>query len=202
MFKNFASDALGLSDIGKVISPADYNQTDSDDYILAEEGEHIYMLIKTKSDEYCFTNRAFIHVDGTSAMSKKRTMRRYEYLANDLTDVRLETAGTIDLDIEIEFIIGNNPIKIDIHKKYIKEITQLYKALVSIAQTMYKNGYKYETAERCLQIAANSVGRASGEEEISTAYQKILSISHDYYFEQQSKYYTEDFGFIYERYIR
>lgn len=39
MLKKFASDALGLSDIGKVIEPQDYDKTDSDDYVLHEIGE-------------------------------------------------------------------------------------------------------------------------------------------------------------------
>ncbi|MFM7408629.1 MAG: hypothetical protein ACKO3K_18720 [Cuspidothrix sp.] len=39
MFKNMAMDALGLSDIGAVIKPEDYNKVDSDDYVLHEEGE-------------------------------------------------------------------------------------------------------------------------------------------------------------------
>lgn len=31
MLKKFASDALGLSDIGKIIGPEDYDKTDADD---------------------------------------------------------------------------------------------------------------------------------------------------------------------------
>lgn len=31
MFKNFASDTLGLSDISKIIPPSQFNQTDIDD---------------------------------------------------------------------------------------------------------------------------------------------------------------------------
>ena len=54
MFKNFASDALGLSDIGKIIPPSQFHQTDIDDYIFHEDGEKIYFVIKSKSDEYCF----------------------------------------------------------------------------------------------------------------------------------------------------
>ena len=46
MFKKIASDALGLSDIGKVISPKDYDKVDSDDYIMHEDGEKIYFVIK------------------------------------------------------------------------------------------------------------------------------------------------------------
>ena len=36
MFKNLASDALGLSDIGKIIPPSQFNQTDIDDYIFTK----------------------------------------------------------------------------------------------------------------------------------------------------------------------
>lgn len=74
MFKNFASDALGLSDIGKIIPPSQFNQTDIDDYIFHEDNERIYFVIKSKMDEYCFTNTAFIHLDGQSATSKKRML--------------------------------------------------------------------------------------------------------------------------------
>ena len=52
MFTKIASDALGLSDIGKIISPSDYHKVDSDDYIFNEDGEKIFYLIKSKSDEY------------------------------------------------------------------------------------------------------------------------------------------------------
>lgn len=58
MFKKIASDALGLSDIGKIIQPDNFDKTESDDYVLDEEGEQIHFLIKSKSDEYCFTNRS------------------------------------------------------------------------------------------------------------------------------------------------
>lgn len=70
MFKKIAADALGLSDIGVVVQREDYDKTDADDFILHEIDEKIYFLIKTKADEYCFTNRAILHVDGESAMSK------------------------------------------------------------------------------------------------------------------------------------
>ncbi len=61
MLRNMAMDTLGLSNIGAVIRPEDYNKIDSDDYVMHEEGEKIYFLIKSKTDEYCFTNLALIH---------------------------------------------------------------------------------------------------------------------------------------------
>ena len=46
MLKKFASDALGLSDIGKVIEPHDYDKTESDDYVMHEKDEKFIFLSK------------------------------------------------------------------------------------------------------------------------------------------------------------
>jgi hypothetical protein len=90
MFGKLAADALGLSDIGTVIKQEDYNKVDSDDYVMHEDQEKIYFLIKSKKDEYCFTNTALIHLDGNSAISKKRMLRRMSYAKNPIIDVYLE----------------------------------------------------------------------------------------------------------------
>src|SRR4051794_12879970 len=79
MFGKVAADLLGLSDLGAVIKPENYDKVDADDYVLHEDNEKIYFVIKSKSDEYCFTNLALVHLDGNSAISKKRLLRRYNY---------------------------------------------------------------------------------------------------------------------------
>ena len=61
LFGKMAADTLGLSDIGKIISPKDFDKVDGDDYIMNEDGEKIYFVIKSKSDEYVFTNRGLLH---------------------------------------------------------------------------------------------------------------------------------------------
>lgn len=89
MFGKAASDLLGISDIGSVISKRDYDKVDIDDYLLHEDGEQAFVIIKSKSDEYCFTNKAFIHLDGNSALSKKRTLHRYSYATNRITNISI-----------------------------------------------------------------------------------------------------------------
>ena len=79
LFGKMAADTLGLSDIGKIISPKDFDKVDGDDYIMNEDGEKIYFVIKSKSDEYVFTNRGLLHVDGDSAVSKKRVVKRHDF---------------------------------------------------------------------------------------------------------------------------
>lgn len=202
MFKKFASDALGLSDIGVVISKADFDKTDSDDFIFNEIDEEIYFLIKTKADEYCFTNYALIHVDGANAISKKRMLRRYDYEHYKIEEVLLETAGTIDLDVEIKFVIGNIPLSIDIHKKYLTEIKDLYKALHSISLEQKANAYYLESAKQSLNLAATAIGR-SGSESVSPAdaFKEITSFSHNWLVDQKKTFVKKDFGDVYKKYI-
>ena len=64
MFKKLAADALGLSDVGIIVPSSDYDKVDADDYLFHEDGERIFFLIKSKKDEYCFTNVGLTHVDG------------------------------------------------------------------------------------------------------------------------------------------
>ncbi|GLC90154.1 PH domain-containing protein [Lysinibacillus piscis] len=202
MFKKIAAEAFGLSDIGVVISPEDYDKTDADDFILHEIDEKIYFLIKTKADEYCFTNRAIIHVDGESAMSKKRLLRRYDYSLYSISDVFLETAGTIDLDVEIKFTIGNVALSIDIHKRFLDEIKDLYKALHAISYEQTHNAYKLEMAERSLSIAATSLGRI-GNDTITPAssFKEITRFTNDWLVDHKQQYKKEDFTHIFNLYI-
>lgn len=136
MFKNLAAEMMGMGDIGTIIEPQDFNKTDVDDYIFHEDNEKIFFVIKSVADEYCFTNVAFIHLDGKSAMSKKRTLNRYLYKHHSIKNVLLETAGGVDLDAEIKFQLGDQHFSIDIDKKQIEKIRDLYKALFTIGETL------------------------------------------------------------------
>lgn len=153
MFKSFAADALGLSDLGKIISPADYHKTDVDDYIFHEDNEKIFFLIKSKADEYCFTKVAFIHLDGQTATSKKRLLKRYPYRDYQPSQVFLETAGTMDLDVELKFNLGGLSFSIDVDKNQIEQVRDIYKALIAIAQACQG----IEQQERILQDSFNRV---------------------------------------------
>lgn len=148
MFKNLAADVLGLSDIGKIIEPKDFDKTDIDEYVFAEDGEKIFVVIKSKSDEYCFTNTAFIHLDGGMAVSKKKTMMRYPYKNYTLSHVRIETAGTVDLDAELKFKIGEKELSIDIDKEQIEQIRDIYKALFTISEKYIEIEQNMETLQK------------------------------------------------------
>ena len=202
MFKKLAADALGLSDIGVVVPKADFDKTEADDFVMHEIGEEIFFLIKTKADEYCFTNKALIHVDGANAVSKKRTLNRYEYAYNPITHVSLETAGTIDLDVEIKFTIGNVPMSVDIHKRFLNEIKDLYKVLFAISLEMKENEKKFAIAENSLAYASQSLGR-TGSSEVSPAksFEDITRFASEWIHDHRAKYAKKDFTDVFELYI-
>ncbi|WLR52998.1 PH domain-containing protein [Bacillus tianshenii] len=202
MFKKIASDALGLSDIGSVIGPEDYDKVDTDDYVMHEDDEKIYFLIKSKADEYCFTNKALIHLDGESATSKKRTLRRYEYYVNQISSVALETAGTIDLDIEIKFKMGNESFSIDAHKKHIAELKDLYKSLLKISEIQRDNQSYLDYATQSVELASSTLTRSEGTgSHLYEEFREINQIAFAWFVENKEKYNVKDFGNIYERYI-
>ncbi len=202
MFKKMAADALGLSDVGKIIDPQDYDKTDADDYVMHEDEEKIYFLIKTKADEYCFTNLALIHVDGESAMSSKRTLRRYPYSQHSIADVFMETAGKIDLDVEIGFKLGEIPFKIDVQKNQIDKLADLYKSLLRIAEMTYENkiliSMANESLDKAVVVLQNS---RPNDVAVDVQYSKLTDFGFTWMSSVRNQYHVKDFGEVFEKYI-
>ncbi len=223
LFGKMAADTLGLSDIGKIIEPKDFNKVDGDDYIMHEDGEKIYFVIKSKSDEYVFTNMGLIHVDGASAVSKKRVVKRHEFYTENVHSVTLETAGsksdeyvftnmglihvdgasavskkrvvkrhefytenvhsvtletagTVDLDVEIKFAFGNDFFSIDVDKKQIEQLKDLYKALFEIGKIQRKNDKSYENGISSLNMANEAIGKSRLEGDAATMLEEITKL--------------------------
>lgn len=203
MLKKFASDALGISDIGKVIKPEDFDKTLSDDFVLHEDGETIHFLIKSKTDEYCFTNRALIHLDGEKATSSKRVIKRYDYYQHVVSDVRVETAGTIDLDLEIKFKMGELAFSVDIDKKEGEAITDLYKSLleISIKQASDKRQFDYakDSLERSQDLIKHSYTKDTA---LSSELEKATTFSNYWLNEKYDDFTQKDYKDIFMKYIR
>lgn len=206
MFKNLASDAFGLSDIGKIIPASQFNQTDVDDYIFHEDNERIYFVIKSKMDEYCFTNVAFIHLDGQSAASKKRLLKRYPYRYHPPANIMIETAGTIDLDAELKFSLGGQAFSIDIDKNQIEQIRDIYKALTAISEKCKVISHE----EMVLDKAFNTVTQMFSLKNLpETAILNLPDIINQTVSQVESGYGERlqairqyDFGAVFEHYLR
>jgi hypothetical protein len=201
MFKKLASEALGISDVGIIIAPTDYDKVDADDYLFHEDGEKIFFLIKSKKDEYCFTNFALIHVDGESAVSSKRIVKRYDYASYKISDVYIETAGTIDLDVEIKFTIDNRIIySIDVQKNYLPALKDIYKTLISISKLQHKEEIARNNAILCLESLSSmyKISNVESEETLVKHYNALLANLNANILERYTK---RDFTNIFEKYI-
>ncbi len=203
MFGKLASDALGLSDIGRVIAPQDYHKVESDDYIMHEKGEKIFFLIKSKTDEYCFTNLALLHLDGDSAISKKRLLKRYDYYQHDISDVQLETAGTIDLDIELKFALGEQVFSIDVHKEHIEPLKDIYKALIEISQHMADEHHKLGLVTQSLDRVVSSLARqAGGQTDLAQQASALYGFYQGTLLQASHAAHRKDYSSVFECFIR
>jgi len=200
MFKRMASEALGLSDIGVIVGPADYDKVDADDYLFSEDGEQIFFLIKSKKDEYCFTNLALIHVDGDSAISSKRVIKRYEYSSHQFSGVSIETAGTLDMDIELKFNLDDTKFSIDVRKAHIEQLKDIYKALFSIGKQQQRDALCRGNALRALEATAsvNKLNIAPGDGGLVSQYGQLLSALNTAMLETHTK---RDFSDVFTKYI-
>lgn len=206
MFKNIAADLMGTSDIGRIIDAKDYDKTDIDDYIFHEDHEKIFFLIKAKTDEYCFTNTAFIHLDGTSAVSKKRTLHRYLYKHHLISKVLLETAGTVDRDVELKFHLGGVSYSIDIEKTQIDQVRDLYKALFSIGEACQEIARQTSTLIQTQQAVNNMFSLRELPEQVLLSLPDIICQTtlqvQENFTEQRKKIEIYDFSSIFERYLK
>jgi len=203
MFGKLASDALGLSDIGRVIAPQDYHKVESDDFIMHEKGEKIFFLIKSKTDEYCFTNLALLHLDGDSAISKKRLLKRYDYYQHDIEGVQLETAGTIDLDVELKFALGGQAFSIDVHKDHLEPLKDIYKALIEISQLMADEHRRYQEVNHSLDRVVSSLARHGGDGgELAGQAQALYGFYHATLSQAGAAAHRKDYAEVFERFIR
>ncbi|WP_394863510.1 PH domain-containing protein, partial [Paraclostridium bifermentans] len=188
---DMASDALGLSELCKVITPNNYNKSLSDDFILEETGETIYFLLKSRTDEYCFTNRAIIILDSDSATNGSKTINRYEYSDNRISNISIVTAARIDLTTELLFSINELDIKISVERAYIDEIKDLYKVLVEIDIAQGRAVDTYDCAKKSVDFATKAIGKLAQVNDVLALYKALVEYNDNYIYTR----FQESFGF-------
>ncbi|HAI59763.1 MAG TPA: hypothetical protein DCM32_07790 [Xanthomonadaceae bacterium] len=200
MFKKLAAEALGMSDIGVIVPASEFDKVDADDYLFHEDGERIFFLIKSKKDEYCFTNMALIHVDGESAVSTKRMVKRYEYTGNRIGYCAIETAGNLDMDVELKFSIGDSGFSIDVRKNFIEQVKDIYKALIAIGKQQARDAVARDNALRTLEAMGGmlKLGSLQGEAAVVSHYNAVLDNLNAAMLDRHT---TRDFSRVFEKYI-
>jgi hypothetical protein len=116
--------------------------------------------------------------------------------------VTLETAGTIDMDVEIKFSIGDGaPFSIDVRKNFIEQLKDLYKALVSIGKLQERDEQARQIAMQCLGVTGQmfKLGHEVSEEQVSRHYVSLLNTVNSVMLDKLSR---KDYGGVFERYIQ
>jgi hypothetical protein len=200
VFKKFAAEALGLSDIGTIVQPKDYDKVDADDYLFHEDQEKIHFLIKSKKDEYCFTNLALVHVDGDSAVSSKRTIKRYDYAMHTIGAVTIETAGTIDMDVELKFTCGDKVFSIDVRKDNLEALKDIYKALHTIGKLQQRDAYGRQHAVQSASVVGSmlKLNNAHDPSAVQAHFHAVLDAMNTAVLDNHMR---RDFGSVFEKYM-
>lgn len=114
----------------------------------------------------------------------------------------LETAGTIDMDVEIKFQIGDGqPFSIDVRKNFIEQLKDLYKALYSIGKLQERDDQARQIAMQCLGVTGQmfKFGHEVSEEAVSRHYLSLLNTVNGVVLDKLSR---KDYGGVFERYIQ
>lgn len=134
-------------------------------------------------------------------MSKKRLLKRFNYSHNIIKDVKLETAGTVDMDIEIKLNMGEHSYSIDVAKAYIAPLKDLYKALVKIASIQRENSLYMQYAQTSLTTASNTVSRSTTTSTSEEQFKAINQYCFNWLKYAHDTYVRKDFGDIFEKFI-
>lgn len=200
MFGKLAAEAFGISDIGVIVPPSDFHKVDADDYLFHEDAERIFFLIKSKKDEYCFTNLALIHVDGDSAVSTKRMVKRYEFASSRIGFCAIETAGNLDMDVELKFSIGETAFSIDVKKSFIEQVKDIYKALIAIGRQQSRDATGRDNAVRTLEAMGGmlKLGGVQGEAAVVAHFNAVLDNLNAAMLDRHT---TRDYSRVFEKFI-
>ncbi len=124
-----------------MVAPAQFSQEPC--MVLLLPGETPYILLKSAKDEYLFTDRALIFIDGESVTSPKRTITRTDYCTSSISSVVLVTPGVMDNDCSIDFIMERR-WRLEIRKSEVENAKLVFKLLDSLALYKHQLSRRYD----------------------------------------------------------
>ena len=149
------ADLTGSADVCKIIPAQQFSQEVTLSYMIP--GEIPYFLLRSKKEEYLFTNLAYICSKGESAANTRRLTIRHNYFESIITNVMFETAGIgmTDRDCELKFNIAGQHHSIDIWKNETEEAKGIYRCLVELSRNMVRNDVLMTFAREALKSTKN-----------------------------------------------
>lgn len=133
---------------------------------LLLDNEQVFFFLESVVEAIVFTNKAIIHSKKSSMASSKSLTSRYELKSSIITNVKLETAGTIDRDAEIKFNLNEEELSWDILKTQMNDIIKLYSSLVKISNAQHTHAIKVNNLQTALTAASTSVNISSEKSKV------------------------------------
>jgi hypothetical protein len=153
MLKGLTSDLTGTADICRPVR--DLSKALAVDYLLP--GETLHFALNSAKEEFAFTNMALIACVGATATTTRKLVTRYDYKTDKIDEVEFETAGRVDRDVEIKFIIGGYKMSIDIAKDEIATAVIYYKVIELLSREQRRNLRAWDLAKTAMGHAAEAL---------------------------------------------
>ncbi len=193
----------GTTNLCRVLTPAEFGASIATRFLLEDEAP--LFILASVADDYCFTSRALVHLDGCGPVGKKRSARRFPWRDFLVTGVGLDTAGVADADVEVKFALrardgsgDRREYSIDVRKAEVALATALYKALVTVSEAQAE-GARADARLRVALSTTHAAGAvaASGADPVATfrAFAAELLVA-------DHANAPEDFGWAFARYAR
>ena len=98
--------------------------------------------------------------------------------------------------------MGGAAYSIDVHKKHIEEVKDLYKTLFRISEITRDNEVALEHAKVSLEHATRALGRnTSSAPTQAESFKEIAQVANGWLSNAQQKFVQKDFAAVFDRYI-
>lgn len=133
-------------------------------------------------------------------MSSKRTVKRYEFASNRIGYCAIETAGNMDMDVELKFSIGEAHFSIDVRKNFIEQVKDIYKALIAIGRQQSRDATGRDNALRTLEAMGGmlKLGNLQGEAAVIAHFNAVLDNLNTAMLDRHT---TRDYSRVFEKFI-
>lgn len=113
----------------------------------------------------------------------------------------IETAGSLDMDIELKFTIGDTEFSIDVRKNFFDQLKDIYKALITIGRMQRRDEVSRDNALRCLDVLGSmyKISQFDSEDQITQQYNGLLTTLNTALLDKHKR---RDFSPVFDRYIQ
>ena len=204
MFKTaLKGNTVLLPHVCAVVRPRDWADAPSLAYILSEDGETPQFMLRSRDDEWCFTDRALIFLDGHSLLSKHRVVNRYPYITHNISEPVIHTVGNVSVDVVLRVRLGDREHTIDVTMNELRAVQALYKALVAIAIQQARAPVMQQLAMEAVKAGASSLscGLNVGDAKANSALSEATAAADVYLNNSLRTNYPGSYSAVFAKYL-